>query len=207
MKIYITGLPSGYDVEHLTRLFYPMAPLTLTPPQAGEDCVWASRQEDGSLSVLVREKGAEQPEGQPYDAARQAFDEAFALIGGDWSPAQEILGGILDFIAAEATIETAQVLQRRWEDEVLNSPTVLFGRGGGDAIFGETGVVPVFVQKNLGSLLSHRGGVPVPSLWEGSPFPFDDEKYARILSEKMRASNLRENPDTDFILDFQKSFR
>ena len=65
------------------------------------------------------EKGAEQPEGQPYDAARQAFDEAFALIGGDWSPAQEILGGILDFIAAEATIETAQVLQRRWEDEVL----------------------------------------------------------------------------------------
>ena len=32
MKIYITGLPSGYEVEHLARLFYPMAPLTLTPP-------------------------------------------------------------------------------------------------------------------------------------------------------------------------------
>ena len=31
MKIYITGLPSGYEVEHLVRLFYPMAPLTLTP--------------------------------------------------------------------------------------------------------------------------------------------------------------------------------
>ena len=29
MKIYITGLPSGYEVEHLVRLFYPMAPLTL----------------------------------------------------------------------------------------------------------------------------------------------------------------------------------
>ena len=28
MKIYITGLPSGYEVEHLARLFYPMAPLT-----------------------------------------------------------------------------------------------------------------------------------------------------------------------------------
>ena len=25
MKIYITGLPSGYEVEHLVRLFYPMA--------------------------------------------------------------------------------------------------------------------------------------------------------------------------------------
>ena len=24
MKIYITGLPSGYEVEHLVRLFYPM---------------------------------------------------------------------------------------------------------------------------------------------------------------------------------------
>ena len=43
MKIYITGLPSGYEVEHLVRLFYPMAPLTLTPPEAGEDCVWADR--------------------------------------------------------------------------------------------------------------------------------------------------------------------
>ena len=30
MKIYITGLPSGYEVEHLVRLFYPMAPLTRT---------------------------------------------------------------------------------------------------------------------------------------------------------------------------------
>ena len=129
------------------------------------------------------EKGAEQPEGQPYDAARQAFDEAFALIGGDWSPAQEVLGGILDFIAAEATIETAQVLQRRWEDEVLNSPTVLFGRGGGDAIFGETGVVPVFVQKNLGSAALAPRGVPVPSLWDGSPFPFDDEFLARALMQ------------------------
>ena len=41
MKIYITGLPSGYEVEHLVRLFYPMAPLTLTAPEDGEDCVWA----------------------------------------------------------------------------------------------------------------------------------------------------------------------
>ena len=38
MKIYIQGLPSGYEVEHLARLFYPMAPLTLTPPEPEEDC-------------------------------------------------------------------------------------------------------------------------------------------------------------------------
>ena len=134
------------------------------------------------------EKGAEQPEGQPYDSARQAFDEAFSLIGGEWSPAQEVLGGILDFIAAEATIKTAQVLQRRWEDEVLNSPTVLFGRGGGEAIYGETGVVPVFVKKNLDTLLSHRGGVPVPSLWEGTPFPFDEGSLAALMKGAEAAS-------------------
>ena len=56
MKIYITGLPSGYDVEHLVRLFYPMAPLTLTPPAEGEDCLWAAFGPEG-LSVTVREHG------------------------------------------------------------------------------------------------------------------------------------------------------
>ena len=56
MKIYITGLPSGYEVEHLVRLFYPMAPLTLTPPEEGEDCVWAEKKED-SLYAMVREQG------------------------------------------------------------------------------------------------------------------------------------------------------
>ena len=56
MKIYITGLPSGYDVEHLVRLFYPMAPLTLTPPAEGEDCLWAAFGPEG-LTVTVREGG------------------------------------------------------------------------------------------------------------------------------------------------------
>ena len=56
MKIYITGLPSGYEVEHLVRLFYPMAPLTLTPPEGEEDCVWAEKREDG-LWAMVRQKG------------------------------------------------------------------------------------------------------------------------------------------------------
>ena len=58
MKIYITGLPSGYEVEHLARLFYPMAPLTLTPPEPAEDCLWAEKTDTG-LRVLVRrgEKG------------------------------------------------------------------------------------------------------------------------------------------------------
>ena len=55
MKIYITGLPSGYEVEHLVRLFYPMAPLTLTPPEEGEDCVWAEKKED-SLYAMVRSR-------------------------------------------------------------------------------------------------------------------------------------------------------
>lgn len=56
MKIYITGLPSGYEVEHLARLFYPLAPLTLTPPEAGEDCLLAEKTADG-LRAEVREGG------------------------------------------------------------------------------------------------------------------------------------------------------
>ena len=54
MKIYITGLPSGYEVEHLVRFFYPMAPLTLTPPENAEDCVWAEKTPDGLHYWCVR---------------------------------------------------------------------------------------------------------------------------------------------------------
>ena len=60
MKIYITGLPSGYEVEHLARLFYPMAPLTLTPPEPAEDCLWAEKTDTG-LRVLVRQGGFPAP--------------------------------------------------------------------------------------------------------------------------------------------------
>lgn len=54
MKIYITGLPSGYEVEHLVRLFYPMAPLTLTPPENAEDYVWAEKRRTACIHWCVR---------------------------------------------------------------------------------------------------------------------------------------------------------
>lgn len=54
MKIYITGLPSGYEVEHLVRLFYPMAPLTLTPPENAEDCVWQKKRRTACMHWCVR---------------------------------------------------------------------------------------------------------------------------------------------------------
>ena len=59
MNIYITGLGSGYEVEHLVRLFYPMAPLTLTPPEDGADCVWAEKRPD-KLWAMVRQGGKSQ---------------------------------------------------------------------------------------------------------------------------------------------------
>ena len=71
MKIYITGLPSGYEVEHLVRLFYPMAPLTLTPPEAGEDCVWAEKKPDG-LWAMVRQGGKCAGGGRRRDARVQS---------------------------------------------------------------------------------------------------------------------------------------
>ena len=54
MKIYITGLPSGYEVEHLVRLFYPMAPLTLTPPENAEDCIWAEKTQNARFFCKKR---------------------------------------------------------------------------------------------------------------------------------------------------------
>ncbi len=42
MNIYVGGLPSGYEVEHLIRLFYPRAPLFSGVPPAGEDSVCAT---------------------------------------------------------------------------------------------------------------------------------------------------------------------
>ena len=74
MKIYITGLPSGYEVEHLVRLFYPMAPLTLTPPEAGEDCVWAEKKPDG-LWAMVRQGGKCAEHSAPLPAPAEAGGE------------------------------------------------------------------------------------------------------------------------------------
>ena len=79
MKIYITGLESGYEVEHLVRLFFPMAPLTLTPPADGEDCVWAERCEDGTgLHVMLRQNGEQTEAGAPLPDPNGETD-AFAL--------------------------------------------------------------------------------------------------------------------------------
>ena len=57
MKIYITGLPSGYEVEHLVRLFYPIGtahphPARRTPRTASG----REKQPDG-LHTLVRQDG------------------------------------------------------------------------------------------------------------------------------------------------------
>lgn len=124
-----------------------------------------------------------------YEAARRALEQAFEIMGTDRSPARELLEGILDFIAAEATIAVSDHLQKHWEDEVLNSPAVLFGRGGGEALYGETGVVPQFVQKNLTNLLSYRGGLPVPAEWNGTPFPFDEEFLAALVQGSAAATH------------------
>ena len=86
MKIYITGLPSGYEVEHLVRLFYPMAPLTLTPPEEGEDCVWAEKKED-SLYAMVREQGqsrdAAAPLPRPVEAGGETLEFTLASLTYD----------------------------------------------------------------------------------------------------------------------------
>ena len=80
MNIYITGLGSGYEVEHLVRLFYPMAPLTLTPPEDGADCVWAEKRPD-KLWAMVRQGGKSQTAEAPLPAPAEEGGETpeFAL--------------------------------------------------------------------------------------------------------------------------------
>ncbi len=52
MKIYISGLPSGYYVEHLVRLFYPMAPIVAELPGENEDCVRAEKTDEGLFASV-----------------------------------------------------------------------------------------------------------------------------------------------------------
>ena len=86
MNIYITGLGSGYEVEHLVRLFYPMAPLTLTPPEDGADCVWAEERPD-KLWAMVRQGGksqtAEAPLPIPVEEGGETPEFALASLTYD----------------------------------------------------------------------------------------------------------------------------
>ncbi len=54
MKIYIEGLASGYDVEHLVRLFFPLAPLAAQQPDETEDSVCAYFGPDEMKAVLMQ---------------------------------------------------------------------------------------------------------------------------------------------------------
>ena len=38
-------------------------------------------------------------------------------------------------------------------------------------------------------------------------FPFNDNAYAKMLAEKTAGSKFREKVDSDFIIEFTKSFR
>ena len=68
------------------RLFYPMAPRTLTPPEEGEDCVWAEKKED-SLYAMVREQGqsreAAAPLPRPVEAGGETVEFSLASLTYD----------------------------------------------------------------------------------------------------------------------------
>ena len=58
MEIWLTGLESGYELEHLARLFFPGARLlTQRPARAGQDLVRAGKSKK-SLFAAVRLEGA-----------------------------------------------------------------------------------------------------------------------------------------------------
>ena len=85
MKIYLYGLASGYDAEHLIRLFFPLAPVTAEPPAPDEDAVLAGLEGD-TLTVTLRRNGEQATETAVYspDEAvkpdRALADLAYGLL-------------------------------------------------------------------------------------------------------------------------------
>ena len=79
MKIYIEGLASGYDVEHLVRLFFPLAPLTAEKPAAAEDAVCAYFGPEEMRAVLVQD-GVESSRTAPLPEEGVKQDQALASL-------------------------------------------------------------------------------------------------------------------------------
>lgn len=79
MKLYITGLASGYETEHLLRLFFPMAPVAALPPAPGEDCVLAQSGPEG-LQVTLRRGGSETAVQAPPPPPSIKPDQALANL-------------------------------------------------------------------------------------------------------------------------------
>lgn len=77
MKIYIEGVASGYDVEHLVRLFFPLAPLATEPPAETEDAVWASFGPD-EMKVVLTQNGVCHEKTAPLPGSDVKEDRALA---------------------------------------------------------------------------------------------------------------------------------
>ncbi len=79
VHIYIAGLPSGYEVEHLIRLFFPLAPLAQELPPADGDAVLAVCSEQG-LSAELRLCGRSTVKTAPLPPAGRRADYALASL-------------------------------------------------------------------------------------------------------------------------------
>ena len=83
MELYITGLPSAYEVEHVARLFFPAAHLAAQCPETGDRLLARVEGETAEVCLFWEEKALEGsvPVGDSpsfalsslvYDLARQA---------------------------------------------------------------------------------------------------------------------------------------
>ena len=72
MRIYITGLPSGYQVEHLARVFFPGAQLLVEKPDGkdrgdlirahcGKKHHWAALRQNGRVYTRREPRLADDP--------------------------------------------------------------------------------------------------------------------------------------------------
>lgn len=129
----------------------------------------------------------------PFTEAEKLLEEALVPVKGDNSnPAKALMIGLLDFTRQAIIVQAARDLQHQWEAEVLSSPANLYRPEDIPALFGETGVVTVFINTRLKPFIKRQKVDFVPTVWARSSFPFTtDFLYMISRGEAVAAAPAR----------------
>ena len=112
-----------------------------------------------------------------------------SLVGEGFSPVDELLTGMLDFIAQGCTVQTARILQREWENAVLGSPVALYRQDNVEAIHGDKGLVRTFADERLKPFLTRSDKAPAAARWKDLTFPFTNDFLALLSHSELVAAS------------------
>lgn len=91
------------------------------------------------------------------------------------SPQLVILRDMLNLLSTGLVIQSANEIQRLWENEVLNTPVYRLHKDNAEALFGDNGIVQMFATKHLQPFITWRDGNPMANVWENQVFPLTDD--------------------------------